>query len=119
LGNIIPAVVVSANDRTVSALGQTISLPAGESLPGNGMGVNMLLLPDVQFMDVRQASDESKSAGPSLKITGKVAESVFLEGNYRLAIQADDLTLHFVSPLRFNTGDLVTISYPTGEIQCL
>ena len=60
LGNIIPAVVVSAKGRTVSALGQTISLSAGVSLPDNGGKVNLLLLPDVQLMDVRQASDDTE-----------------------------------------------------------
>jgi spermidine/putrescine transport system ATP-binding protein len=119
LGNIIPAVVVSANGRTVSALGQKITLPVGISLPDNGGKVNLLLLPDVQFMDVRQASDIPINDSPSLKITGLVTESVFLEGNYRLAIKSDDLTLHFISSMRFNTGDMVAIFYPTGEIQCL
>jgi len=119
LGNIIPAAVVSRNDRRISIFGSQIKLPDCARLPDTMDTVNLLLLPDVPSLDVRRTGDKSEDSLPVLHINGLVTESIFLEGKYRLTVQADGLGLHFLTETRFNTGENITISYPLDEIQCL
>lgn len=119
LGNILPGRVVSLANRTVSVSGSEVVLPVGKPLPEAGGTVNLLLLPDVPGLVIRGNDEKPDSGQPGLSLSGTVTESVFLEGKYRLFVQMDTQSLHFISPSRYSSGEKVTIHYPQEEIQCL
>jgi ABC-type Fe3+/spermidine/putrescine transport system ATPase subunit len=119
LGNILTADIISRNDRRISIFGIQIHLPDCVKLPDHMDRVNLLLLPDVPLLGVHRIGDRSEGSLPVLRINGTVTESIFLEGKYRLTVQADGLSMHFITATRFNTGENITISYPLDEIQCL
>jgi spermidine/putrescine transport system ATP-binding protein len=119
LGNILPAVIHPSGDRTVTCASGNFKLSPGSCKPGKSGEVNLLLLPDVRGLVVQLASDLKPEDNSFLRINGRITESIFLEGKYRIALQMEQNTLHFLSQTRFNNGDMVTISYPIGEIQCL
>jgi ABC-type Fe3+/spermidine/putrescine transport system ATPase subunit len=119
LGNILPAHIISRDSRRISVSGSEIKLPAGIKLPDHLDSVNLLLLPDVPALGVYRDGEIPEGSHSALYVHGMVTESIFLEGKYRLAVQAGDSSLHFFSSAQFNTGQLVIISYPLEEIQCL
>ncbi len=119
LGNIIPAVAVSEEKGLVSTdLGEFTLLNGRRKLKA-GEELNLLFLPEVPGMTVQPEFDTTLQKDTFLFIKGQIQESIFLEGKYRITLQVGKNTLHFLSQARFNCGDMVVISYPIGEIQCL
>ncbi len=119
LGNVLSGSVISPSNRTVSVSGCIVNMPECKPLPEAGGRVNLLLLPDVPGLKIHRECDASDPGQPGLNLHGTVSESVFLEGKYRLTVQTNTHTLQFVSQARFNSGDKVTIHYPSEEVQCL
>ncbi len=119
LDNIIPAHRSgSGSDHISTPLGD-FCVPAPQTMPDGTGEFFLLLLPEVQGILITQEKPGMTTPSSHITISGKVTETVFLEGKYRLTIQAKNITLHFLSPVGFNCNDTIHISYPVGEIQCL
>lgn len=119
LDNIIPLSQFDSRTGQASTPIGRFNLPTDFKLPGNSSDLSILLLPDVPGLGIASSNLELSDPHSHLSFNGKVTETVFLEGKYRLSIQVGDFPLHFFSLVGFNCGDTIHISYPIGEIQCL
>jgi spermidine/putrescine transport system ATP-binding protein len=119
LGNIISGKVTSIKPlRLITQYGE-ISLQQCKTTPSVGEILNLLLLPEVEGMKILESVMTAPPDTSYLHLHGLIEESIFLEGKYRLTIKAGRTTLHFLTQMRFNIDQHVTILYPIGEIQCL
>lgn len=119
LGNIITGNVISKEPLRLSTQFGEIDLAWHKKPPLIGESVNILLLPEVEGMMILRSDASAAPESGYFRLSGLVAESIFLEGKYRLTIKSGETTLHFLSQMRLNIGQQVTILYPIGEIQCL
>lgn len=119
LDNIIPARVSGLGAEWISTPLGEIRISVFKDLPDEMDEFFLLLLPEVQGIAISSEKNEMESATSHLTFNGKVTETVFLEGKYRLTIQTGNISLHFSSPVGFNCGETIHISYPFGEIQCM
>jgi ABC-type Fe3+/spermidine/putrescine transport system ATPase subunit len=119
LGNLIPAEVISGNSgKFITEIGE-MSLHACEKMLAGRRKITLLIRPDSPGLEITRTLDVPISRSGCLSIIGKVMETLFTNGEYRISIRINQTTLHFLSDIRFNCGEMVNISIPTGEILCL
>jgi ABC-type Fe3+/spermidine/putrescine transport system ATPase subunit len=119
LGNIIPAIVISAMERKFRTEFGEIILTTGGKRISDGEKVNLLLRPDAKGVKFTIDNAKLLQEPDQIVIQGKVSESIFSNGNFAMVVQTNQNTLHFFSDHRFKSEDQLTISIPGKEFQCL
>jgi ABC-type Fe3+/spermidine/putrescine transport system ATPase subunit len=119
LGNLIPAEGGSGkNGNFITEIGE-FTLPQCEKKLADGEKLALLLRPDSPGLEINLSPREPLSNPGYISLVGEVRETVFTNGEYRISVRINQITLHFLSETRFNNGEMVAISIPTEEIKCL
>jgi ABC-type Fe3+/spermidine/putrescine transport system ATPase subunit len=123
LGNILHAEVISGRENRVRTDIGEFLLPVIEREMKDGEKVDLLLRPDadglVFTLNLPDGQSILKNETTSITVYGVVKEAVFSNGNYAVSLKAKETVLHFLSTVRFNCGDKLSITIPSREFQCL
>ena len=119
LGNLISADVISGAERKVrTGIGEFILSPSTKTLV-DGEKIDLLFRQDAPGLDFSLNQGEFLPKPGHISVKSEVQESVFFNGNYRISLQINQEHLHFLSQTRFNSGELLTVTIPIEEFQCL
>jgi len=119
LGNTLPTKVISTTPLILSTSVGDIPLQERQLSLHKEDELILLLLPEVAGIQFNNLPRQKEPDTGFIHLQGIIEESIFVEGKYRIEVRIGQSTLHFISQLRFNHGESISISYPTGELQCL